>query len=385
MPQLVLLLLCCTVSAAIAYYSIPAIIRVANAKHLFDHPNERNVTTQVVPTLGGVAIFLGISISTTLFSFQQTFNELPYILVAAILILFVGLKDDLMNLSPRKKLIAQIAVAGILAVFADIRFTNLHGLLGFNEISYYASIPITIFTFIVMINAINLIDGIDGLASGVAILSSLTFGIWFAINQHTSMAIIAFAAVGALIAFFKFNVFGKKNKIFMGDTGSLLLGFFLAIMVIKFNELNAYAINPIAIKNAPAISYAIMIVPLTDTLRVFAIRLARKQSPFKADKIHTHHNLLDWGFSHLQATLIILAANIVFIAIVMMVQSINIYLLLGAIVSSGMLMGCAPKCLLKFKPKDNELKAFILQPATSKVSSFKINIDESPKELELVE
>lgn len=378
MLQLLLLLLCCIFSGGIVYYSIPAIIRVAKAKHLFDQPNERNVTTQVVPTLGGVAIFLGMSISTTLFSFQETFQELPYILVAAILMLFVGLKDDLMDLAPHKKLIAQIGVAVIIAVFADIRFTHLHGLFGIGEINYVASVAITVFTFIVMINAINLIDGIDGLASGVAIVAASAFGIWFYSNDHMSLALLAFATVGALVSFFIFNVFGKKHKIFMGDTGSLLLGFILAILVIQFNELSIHTVASRAFVNAPILSYAIMIVPLTDTLRVFMIRILRKQSPFKADRIHTHHDLLLLGFTHFQTSLILVASNIIFIGIAIGVQNFNSYFVLLGIIVLAMGLACVPHCILKLRGDEEHLKSFIFEAITSKEKATLKTVKSSP-------
>jgi UDP-GlcNAc:undecaprenyl-phosphate/decaprenyl-phosphate GlcNAc-1-phosphate transferase len=237
---------------------------------------------------------------------------------------FVGLKDDILNISAYKKIAAQIITAIILIFLAKIRFTNLHGFLGIDAIGVIPGILLTAFMMIVLINAYNLIDGIDGLAAGLSIFAATIFGVWFFISGHFEYAVLSFSLVGALIGFFRYNVYGEKNKIFMGDTGSLILGTVLSIIVIKFNELNVDQTAPFAIASAPAVSFAILIYPLVDTFRVFTIRILHKRSPFSADKNHIHHRLLALGFSHKQAIYTIITFNIAFVVPVFLLQNMGI-------------------------------------------------------------
>jgi UDP-N-acetylmuramyl pentapeptide phosphotransferase/UDP-N-acetylglucosamine-1-phosphate transferase len=181
---------------------------------------------------------------------------------------------------------------------------------------------------VVLTNAFNLIDGIDGLASTIGIVVSLTFGIWFMLTGSINYAILSAALLGSLISFFGFNVFGKSNKIFMGDTGSLILGLIMSILVIKFNEANITYHGTYAIKSAPAVSFGILIVPLFDTLRVFLLRIFKGQSPFHPDKNHLHHRILKLGFSHIESTALIAMVNILFIVMVLTCQSAGLLLLM---------------------------------------------------------
>jgi UDP-GlcNAc:undecaprenyl-phosphate/decaprenyl-phosphate GlcNAc-1-phosphate transferase len=171
--------------------------------------------------------------------------------------LFVGLKDDMLIINPKKKLLGQLVASGVIVVLGNMRIDNFQGVLGIYEIPYIASILFTIFFFIVIINGINLIDGIDGLASGVSILISLTMGLWFLFSDITPYAVMCFTMVGALAAFFYFNVFGRKNKIFLGDAGSLIVGLTVAVFSIKFLERQPGFLNESAITAAPAVAFGI--------------------------------------------------------------------------------------------------------------------------------
>jgi UDP-N-acetylmuramyl pentapeptide phosphotransferase/UDP-N-acetylglucosamine-1-phosphate transferase len=177
---------------------------------------------------------------------------------------------------------------------------------------------------IVIVNAFNLIDGIDGLAAGLGILISVTFGIWFYLVGQTNFAILSASVAGAYIAFFGYNVFGNTNKIFMGDTGSLLLGYIISVLVVRFNEINVTYTGPYSFESAPAVSFGILIIPMFDTIRVFVLRVYRGQSPFKADKNHLHHRMLRLGFSHVESTLIITAVNFLFIVLMIVFNSIGL-------------------------------------------------------------
>jgi UDP-GlcNAc:undecaprenyl-phosphate/decaprenyl-phosphate GlcNAc-1-phosphate transferase len=329
MHDLFFVILSFTIALCVALYAVPVVIRIAHALKIFDQPNGRSSAHTAVPTLGGIAIFLSFVLSATIGVDGYIFPGLTSIFTAILVMFFVGLKDDILNLSAYKKLGAQLVTAAILIFLAKIHFTNLHGFLGIEEIGYIPGVILTFFVMIVFINAFNLIDGIDGLAAGLCIFATAIFGVWFFISDHFEYAVLSFSLVGALAGFFFYNVYGTKNKIFMGDTGSLILGTILSIIVVKFNELNIDQTEPYAIVSAPAVSFAILIYPLVDTIRVFLIRILNKRSPFKPDKNHIHHRLLVLGYSHRQASFIIIAANILFIIPVFLLQNIGIFKLMG--------------------------------------------------------
>jgi UDP-N-acetylmuramyl pentapeptide phosphotransferase/UDP-N-acetylglucosamine-1-phosphate transferase len=322
----------------ISLYAVPIVIRVAHALKLLDNPNERSSAENPIPTLGGIAIFLSFVFASTIGLSGDEMPEFIYILTAVILMFFVGLKDDILCLSPWKKLTAQVIAASIIIFFAKIRFTNLHGFLGIGEIGIIPGAILTFFVIIVIINAFNLMDGIDGLAAGLSMLAATAFGAWFFISGHYDYAVISVSLIGAIAGFFYFNVYGKRFKIFMGDTGSLVLGTIMSIIVIRFNEFNIDQTQPFAVASAPAISFGILIYPLVDTIRVFIIRALQFKSPFVADKNHLHHRLLILGFSHKKATYTIVFTNILFILCIVSLKHLGMVKLIGfIIVTSGLL------------------------------------------------
>jgi len=296
------------IGLVLVYVSIPVIVRISKVKHLYDEPGERRLHKVVVPNLGGVAIFIGISIATLLSLHQYEFIEFRYIQASMIILFFIGIKDDILIISPRKKFIAQVLCALILIIPGGIRFTNLHGILGFYEIDYIASVFISLLAIVAIINATNLVDGIDGLAASIGIFSSVIFGIKFVITSNEDYTILCSAIIGSLMAFLWFNVYGKTNKIFLGDTGSLILGLLISVQVIQYNEFSLLT-TPQEISFAPVFSLAILATPLADMIRVFAIRIYNGKSPFAPDMNHIHHRLLKLGFSHFNSTLIIVLTN----------------------------------------------------------------------------
>jgi hypothetical protein len=201
---------------------------------------------------------------------------------------------------------------------------------------------------IALINAFNLIDGIDGLASGISILISGVLGFWFLLSGHPEYGIMSFCLTGSLVAFFIFNVFGKTNKIFMGDNGSLLLGVVMAIMAIKFNEFNINQMLPFSLQNAPAISIGIFIIPVIDTLMVIIIRVFEGRSPFAPDMNHLHHQFLKLGNSHLKSTSYIVLINMIFIGLTFFLYKLmDINSLLLAIMSLGFIAAWLPRMILQ--------------------------------------
>ena len=331
------------ITAIITTWSaIPSIIKVARKKNLVDMPKDRGMHHQPVPTLGGIAVFAGVVFSISLWGDFYAFNNYRIIIAAAILLFFVGVKDDILIIAPTTKLFGQVIAASILVLFADIRFTNLHGFWNIHEIPYIASYLLTVFVMIVIINGMNLIDGIDGLAASIGMVISLTFGIYFYLIKNYELSLLAAAVIGAYLAFLHFNYSEGENKIFMGDTGSLLLGLFLTILVIYFNEYNIDSQKLYFIHSAPSVSFGIMVVPMFDIIRVMLIRIGLGRSPFKPDRNHIHHKLIRLGYSHKKATVILILVNLLFIVFSFYFREISIRRLLLLILVIAMFLSYLP-------------------------------------------
>lgn len=328
------------------YFAIPSIIKISHAKHLMDKPGERSSHSTSIPTLGGLGIFAGLICSVMFWTPFSVFSGLQYILCSIIIIALLGIKDDMIPLRPRIKLLGQILAAGILVAKADVRLTSWYGIFGIEELPYWFSVCFSVFVIIVINNAFNLVDGINGLAGSLTCVVCVTFGIWFYTVDQISLAVLAFALVGATIAFLKYNY--TPARIFMGDTGSLVIGLVCSILTIKFIEINKTLPAEMSIKSVPAVAIGVLIVPLFDTLRVFARRALNGKSPFSPDKTHLHHLLLDLGFSHMQGTITLIIVNILFVLLVFTMQHIGalplILLLLAiAAISSQLLFYTAEK------------------------------------------
>lgn len=213
------------VACFVAVVSIPVIIKISELKSLMEKPGERRSHSTPTPTFGGIAIYAALLIAYFLWpSIDQTDLYRTNLSVAGMTILFfIGIKDDLVGIDPNKKILFQVAAAMTLIFFGELRVDYLYGIMGFHHIEQIVGILLTCFIFIALTNAINLIDGIDGLAGGIATIASGTFGGWFLLTNHFTMACLAFTLSGALIGFLRFN-FSKTSKIFMGNTGSLIIG-----------------------------------------------------------------------------------------------------------------------------------------------------------------
>ncbi|SHE68001.1 UDP-N-acetylmuramyl pentapeptide phosphotransferase/UDP-N-acetylglucosamine-1-phosphate transferase [Mariniphaga anaerophila] len=351
--ELFLDILAFTLGFSIVILTIPTIIHIAKEKKLYDSFNERKIHTKTIPPLGGIAIFLGFILSTIISTGGYSFGALKYIIAAVVIMSFIGLKDDLLNISARKKFIVQIIASMLLISLGSFHLSNLHGLFGFYHINGVVGGIITLFVMLSVINAFNLIDGIDGLASGLGILAAFTFGTWFYMAGYIRYAIMSYALAGSLFGFFLYNVFGNKNKLFMGDTGSLVLGIIISALIIKFNEFNIERTSPFNVGAAPVISFSIVIVPLIDTLRVMTIRIKNGKSPFSADKNHIHHRLLELYPSHLKVTMILVCSNILLIGLALLFDSlafdINFQFLFVFVVAIG--LSFIPSHLVRFKNK----------------------------------
>lgn len=337
------------ISFAITFLAIPVIIFVAEKKKLFDIPDERKIHTTPIPSLGGLGIFAGFVVASLLtISFAQA-PEFQYFIAASLVIFFLGLKDDILDISPVKKFIGQVLAAFMIIYYGVIQIKSMHGFLGVNELPQMFSLIVSYLTVIVVINSFNLIDGVDGLAGSLGLMSTTVFGIYFLKIDLLPYAILAFALAGSIAAFLIFNF--HPAKVFMGDTGSLLLGLINAILVIKFINVASSPEVKIPLEASPAIGFTILMIPLLDTLRVFGIRILNRRSPFSPDRNHVHHLLLDRGLSHRSVTLILVSINIFFVAFAFLARSLGCTTLVFLIVGSfflgiGLLYYTRPKTRL---------------------------------------
>jgi UDP-GlcNAc:undecaprenyl-phosphate/decaprenyl-phosphate GlcNAc-1-phosphate transferase len=331
-------LLTASVSFVITFLAIPVIIRIAEQKKLYDLPDARKLHTKPISSLGGVGIFVGFFLASLL-SIQLPENpEFQYFFAAATVIFFVGIKDDIIILSAMKKFLGQVAAAAILIHLADVRITSMHGLFGITELPEAFSLALSYITIIVTINAFNLIDGVDGLAATLGLLTMCVFGGYFYMVNMFAYSVLSFSLAGSLVAFLIFNY--NPAKIFMGDSGSLLLGMVNAILVIKFIKVADSAAVFYPIESAVAIGFSILMVPLADTLRVFSIRIFHGRSPFSPDRNHIHHMLLDRGMNHKLVTFSCLILNMAFISLAYFGRSMGpTYVMLAILTASLGILG----------------------------------------------
>lgn len=301
----------------ITYFSIPAIIRLSLVKRLYDKPDERKKHGDRISPLGGVAIFGGMIISFVFNTAHLSNPELNSTLVALFILFVTGVKDDLFPLVPYKKAIGQLLAVAVLIFQGDIRLVSLYGLFGVQDLSYVSSVLLSTGFYLGIINSFNFIDGINGLSSGIALVVSLAYAWQFA-NLHAELyLILTLCIAGAQLAFLRYNLINAR--IFMGDSGSMVIGLLNALLTISFLKINKVVSGDIIFLNIDAMVYAfaVLIIPVFDTMRVVLYRIfILKKSPLKADRNHIHHALLDIGLSHLQSTAILVIVNLGFILFV---------------------------------------------------------------------
>ena len=287
----------------ICYLLTPVVIQVVKLKRLYEKLSDRGSHRVYVPSFGGVSFFvvfiLAISFSEQFF---LTFRA-EYLVPAATIMFVVGLKDDLTGISPRNKIIAQLLATTILFLSTDFQVTNLHGFLGIHELSSWIIVPTSFVIVIFFVNAYNLIDGIDGLAASLGSYFFTAFAILFYQLQDWGSLMVCVAMVGMFIAFLRYNL-SENKKIFMGDTGSLFIGFSLVSMVILLMSADySYRVKHLAPANFGLFILSILYIPVYDSIRIFVARIAEGRSPFSADRNHIHHLLMDgYQLSHIQTT-----------------------------------------------------------------------------------
>jgi len=312
------------IAASFNTYAISVIIRITRAKQLYYNINVGMPPSKSISVFGGLGIF--ITIVSVCLTFINTcgmyggcntgsLTSLPPIIAGFTLIFFLGFKIDLLNISPYKKITAELLALVILIVIGDVRLNSMQGMFNIGELSYSVSIILSLMAGIVIINAFNMIDSIDGLAISITILGCIVFGSYFILISELEYAVLSFTILGTLVPNLYYSFFVKTTKIILGDTGSLLLGFAMTVLVFRFNQTNSLpSVGPV-FAAAPAFSFSVILLPVFTTLWVFTLRsIYRSKYSFKEDRRHIHNIILNLGCTHLQSTLLLSFINLAFIA-----------------------------------------------------------------------
>lgn len=339
-------------SFLLTFYTIPTVVKISRRKNLMDEPGARSSHLRKIPNLGGISMFYSLAVCASIFAFEL-FEMYKFLFASLVILLYIGVMDDIVVMRAYKKLFAQIVVTSLMVIGSDVRIRSFFGLFGIYELNYFFSVAMSIFTFIVLINAFNLIDGIDGLAGGYSILCSAMFGIsYYRLGEYNyPLVVLSGVIIGSVIGFLYFNLSNyRNNKIFMGDTGSMILGFLLAFTAICFIDIfidkKLPEIPRYYLQSAPAIAMAILILPIIDTLNVFMIRICNGKSPLVADKNHIHHSLLKLGLTHRRSTAYILMYYLFIVSVAYFYRHINVNVLLLIIVILGFIGAYLPKLIL---------------------------------------
>lgn len=337
-------------SAVFVAIVLPAIVRTANRMHLYDTLDDRKMHVGNVPRLGGVSfvpailfsLLIVISAMSIYSAVNITFNYGPItevmLAMAGCLILFlVGIVDDVIGVSYKYKFLAQI-LAAVLICISGLWIKDLHGLFGIHSLHMVIGVPLTIVVIVLIINSINLIDGIDGLASGLCIMGTAGYSVVFFHRDMNIFMLLAAAMLGLLIVFYLYNTLGKPGvlKTFMGDTGSLTMGFLLAFFAIKLTSIDNRMFGGSNDGSYFIYALSLLLIPVMDVFRVFFARIRDGKGPFYPDKRHIHHKLMALGFSMRQTRYLIFSMSIIFFALNMFIYayldlSINILVLIDAV------------------------------------------------------
>ena len=329
--------------------AMPSIIRIAKKWGIVDRPSTRKAHDQVTPLLGGVGIFTGTVLISLLLIPGYALDEMRFVFAALTIIFIVGARDDLDPLTPWTKLMGQIIAIALLIFFADIRISSLYGVFGITELPYVTSIILTTLFFVYLINSFNLIDGIDALCSSISILILSVLGTWFFIVGEISLMIVSFTAVGATLAFLRYNI--SPSKVFMGDTGSLVLGTICTILLVRFLEIGG---GPSGVEYGTItnVAIALFVIPAFDTFRVFVNRILSGRSPFMPDKNHIHHLLLRAGCTHMMATIILVIVSTAFLVVAFQLADLNPTVFLTVTILTGYLFTSIIQIVIFIKERD---------------------------------
>jgi UDP-GlcNAc:undecaprenyl-phosphate GlcNAc-1-phosphate transferase len=327
----------CVTAFLVSFIILPVIIKYSLEKNLVDVPGGRKIHTRITPSMGGISIFGGFVSAAIIWLNSDQWQAIRFVAASLFIIFLIGVRDDVVPFRALHKLYGQI-LAIVILMFSPIQIQSLYGLLGITEIPAVIGYGLTLFTVVVITNSFNLIDGLDGLAGSIGIVSLTAFGIWFFLANDAVFSLLCFAMTGGILAFLIYN--WEPSEIFMGDTGAMVIGMLLAIFVIRFMNVNASlpAQSPIRFSATIASAACFLIIPLCDTLRIVILRLSRGLSPFQPDKNHVHHAIMRLGVTHSRTAIILASVNILFIAGAFMLRNFGErYLLTGVVLVSFLL------------------------------------------------
>jgi UDP-GlcNAc:undecaprenyl-phosphate/decaprenyl-phosphate GlcNAc-1-phosphate transferase len=324
---------------AFGFLVTPILIFFLKKMEILDTPGGRKIHSNSIPSMGGMAFIIATLFSLSIWMEYQYLVDLRFILAGIALMFFVGLRDDLVDLTAWQKLGAQMVATFIVVVMSDIRISSFYGFMGIYELPLYVSYGLSIFTVIAVTNAFNLIDGLDGLAGTVSVIILAFLGWWFYLTEEYSFAMLSLTLGGGVLSFLIFN--WHPAKIFMGDTGSLSLGFSLSVLVIHFIDSNGQLTGAEGFKfSAPiATGIALLIIPLYDTARVFSRRISKGKSPMSPDKSHVHHFLMRGGLRHDQVAVLLGIISVLFIFISFLGFKFNDHVMVPLVVALVMGLG----------------------------------------------
>lgn len=304
------------ISAVVASLLHQPVLYFAKRHKIYDNPEQRKLQRKPVPVMGGFVVFFGAIVGSLCYWFKRDSSSIIPVQVAMLVMLIIGAWDDTKKLSPALRFVLEVLVVTALAVWNNCPVNDLHGLWGVHEISPWIAWPLTIFACVGIINAVNMIDGVDGLSSGICIMAFGFYGILFFYSWDFVHVALAVSIIGALIPFFIMNVFGKRSKMFIGDAGTMMLGIALCEMLMAM--LNN---DSMCAKHTPssfcliAFALAVLAIPVFDTVRVMLGRVCQGKSPFAPDKTHLHHAFIEYGFHHLETALMEIMLNMMIVGI----------------------------------------------------------------------
>lgn len=367
-----IVLAACIISMILEMMILPRIIYIAKKKRLFDLPDKRKRHDMPIPRLGGmsftpVILLVGLFTLFIRFKYQIWSEELMLYRVLEIILLVCGLlfiymlgaKDDLVGVGFKKKFVIQF-IAAFCIVGSGVYINNLYGLFGIYEIPDVVGIILSIGLIMFTTNAINLIDGADGLASGISAVALIVYGIMFSIYDMWTYTCIAFITIGMLIPFFYYNFFHPTRKIFMGDTGSLTLGYLLAFMILRLSK------YPPVVEIMPSglilLVLSALFIPLFDALKVMVVRISMGKGPFSPDRNHIHHKLIDLGLSKKKAVFAIVLASMLLVVLnwILLFEGVNANIVLLVDIGIGCMVNVFIYRAIRIKLQRGELKTEII-------------------------
>lgn len=319
------LLILCLIAFAATMLIFNSILKIAKTKNIVDNPDARKLQKEPVPVMGGIAVFFGIVVGLCFYKTMIVYTTLFPVLGAMIVMLYIGAIDDILSIRPWVRLVIELLVSLLLIYGLKCCITGFHGLWGIERLPLAVGIPLSVLTFVGVVNSINMIDGIDGLSSAFCILVLACLGVICFLARDYSFSVLAAVSIGALLPFLLHNVFGLRTKMFIGDGGTMMIGAIISAMIFITLRDNSGLTEffPQLDFCLPAFVLAVLSIPVADTLRVMASRIKHRRSPFSPDKTHLHHYFVGNGYSYVWVTILEILMDIIVIGLFFLVWALG--------------------------------------------------------------